>query len=74
MARHDLRLHLNAYLGVADDGPPIDRSIRCGLPNVFSSPADKQAPDESFHLLLAALAQRTPKDEQPKFSCVGHRS
>ena len=74
MACHDLRLHSNVYFGVADDRPPIDRLIRSGPHKVFTSPADEQSLDESFHLLLAALAQRTPKDEQPKFSCVGHRS
>lgn len=74
MARHDLRLHSDACLGVADERPSIDTLIRSGMHKVFPLPAEGRDEGETFRLLLAALARRHGGSRRTAASFAGHRS
>lgn len=74
MACHDLRPQSVASLNYVDDRPAIDTLIRSGLHKVFQLPAEEQASDEKFQLLLAALAGRNGGNTQPPASFAGKTS
>ena len=74
MARHDLLLHSDVHSDVAETYAPIDALIRSGLRRAFPLPASRQDDDETFRLLLAALAGRHGRNRQPATSFAGNRS
>ena len=74
MARHDTLLHSETSLDYVDARPAIDTLIRSGLHKVFPLPAEKQAPDEKFQLLLAALAGREVANRQSPLFLAGKTS
>jgi hypothetical protein len=74
MARHDPLLHSAAYSDVAETRTPIDALIRTGLGRAFPLPAKGQDIDETFRLLLDALARRHGGNRQSSASFAGHKS
>ena len=74
MSRHDILLHSDASPDGAETRFFIEAEIRAGLRRAFLLPAGKRDEDETFRLLLAALAQRHGENRRPTNSFSGYRS